>query len=515
MSEFTPLPHLPRFLQTQSLRWLLGSIKGQIFVLFTVTFLSVSALTVMDFWNISRLKHHLFLEDRYYELLDNVLEVRRYEKNYLLYKDRSDLLEGKLYLDKIDSLVSDLSDDIGSIANRQTYKQFSSVLAGYAKTQKLYLAGGEPGGEGALMRRQGRELTDSATTFLRLKQQETQKAIANVLWLPFAFLGVFFLLMLLIMRLISLGLLRPLRVLQTTIQGVARGTYSPGGYEGLQTDEMHGLLDAFDRMARELEANQEHLLQARKMAALGTFTAGIAHELNNPLNNISLTAESYLEEYNDRLDGEARELIGDILKQSERACEIVKNLLDFSRTQQKTRSSIDAAEIIGSTVALVKNQAAQAGVKLDLRIPEAVRPVRGNLRSLQQVFSNLFLNSVQAMPNGGTITVEVREEPPDLVCFDVRDTGAGMDAKTLERIFEPFFTTKEAGQGTGLGMSVVYSIVQRHGGRIEVKSEPGVGTVFSVLLPAAERSGEAEAGSEEQGAGRTAPNLSIDSGKKG
>ena len=157
--------------------------------------------------------------------------------------------------------------------------------------------------------------------------------------LPFAFLGIFLLLMLLVIKLVSLGLLRPLKVLQTTIQGVASGNYSPTSYDGLQTDEMHGLIGAFNRMAQELEANQEHLLQARKIAALGTFTAGIAHEINNPLNNISLTAETYLEEYADQMDAEAKELMHDILSQSERASEIVKNLLDFSRTERPDRSA--------------------------------------------------------------------------------------------------------------------------------------------------------------------------------
>jgi signal transduction histidine kinase len=446
----------------------------------------------MDFWDLSMLKRHLLLEDRYYELLNNVLEVRRYEKNYLLYKDRANLLEGRRYLQKIDSLVLSLSHDIVNITDWKKFEEFRDVLVGYERTHRLYLdlARGQSAGEGELMRRQGRELTDFATMFLRIKQQETRKAIGNVMFLPFAFLGVFFLLMLLVMRLVTLGLLRPLKVLQTTIQGVARGNYSPASYEGLQTDEMHGLIDAFDRMARELEVHQEHLLQARKMAALGTFTAGVAHELNNPLNNISLTAETYLEQYEDRMDAGARELIGDILTQSERACDIVKSLLDFSRTEYMPRSSIEPSEIIRSTVALVKKQVALAGVRLELRIGEVSRPIYGSMRSLQQVFSNLLLNGVQAMPNGGTITVEVRDEPPDLVRFDVRDTGAGMDPETLERIFEPFFTTKEAGRGTGLGLAVVYSIVKRHGGRIDVKSEVGGGTVFSVLLPAAGMEGK-------------------------
>ena len=267
------------------------------------------------------------------------------------------------------------------------------------------------------IRSQGKELTDFADQFLRIKQERIRKAIVEVSILPFAFLGIFLLLMLLVIKLVSLGLLRPLKVLQTTIQGVAKGNYSPTTYDGLHTDEMHGLIGAFNRMAQELEANQEHLLQARKIAALGTFTAGIAHELNNPLNNISLTAETYLEEYADRMDDEAKELMHDILAQSERACEIVKNLLDFSRTERPDRVSIEAREIVRSTVALVKNQIMLAGIKLDVEIPETLPRVRGNLRGLQQVFMNLLLNAIQAMPGGGAITISVAAEPSGLRSF--------------------------------------------------------------------------------------------------
>ena len=470
-------------------RWLFGSIKGQIFLVFTVTLISLSALTLLNLWNLSTVEGRLLKGELYYDLLNNMLEMRRFEKNYLLYNDDASLQEGRYYLNYTSSLVAELSGDIVDITDRKTLEKFTAVLGAYERMLSLYETEGRVAADPEQMRRTGKELTDYADKFLRTKQERIRKAIVNISILPFAFLGIFLLLMLLVIRLVSLGLLRPLKMLQTTIQGVAKGNYSPAAYDGLQTDEMHGLLGAFDRMARELEANQEHLLQARKMGALGTFTAGIAHELNNPLNNISLTAESYLEEYADGMDAGARELINDILTQSERACDIVKNLLDFSRTERPDRSSLEAREIVRSTVALVKNQILLAGIILDTEIPEGLPPVYGSLRSLQQVFMNLLLNAIQAMPNGGTITISVAPEPPDLVRFDIRDTGMGMKPEAIEHIFEPFFTTKSVGHGTGLGLAVVYSIVKRHGGQIAVKSEIGSGTVFTVLLPIATEGG--------------------------
>jgi signal transduction histidine kinase len=467
------------------LRWLFGSIKGQIFIVFAVTFISVSALTLLNIWNLSTLKGRLLLGDRYYDLLNNMLEMRRFEKNYLFYNDVASIQEGRYYLQWVNSLVSDLSGDIIRITDLKTFEKFRGVLGDYERVLSVYETEGRAAADPVQIRRLGKELTDFADRFLRIKQERIGKAIVKVSILPAAFLGIFLLLMLLVIRLVSLGLLRPLSVLQTTIQDVAKGNYTPTSYDGLQTDEIHGLIGAFNRMAQELEANQEHLLQARKIAALGTFTAGVAHELNNPLNNISLTAETYLEEYADRMDAEAKELIHDVLTQSERASEIVKNLLDFSRTERPARSSIAASEIVRSTVALVKNQIMLAGITLEVQIPEDLPPVRGSIRGLQQVFMNLLLNAIQAMPGGGAITISVAAELPDFVRFDIEDTGVGMKPEALEHIFEPFFTTKSVGHGTGLGLAVSYSIVKRHGGRIEVKSEIGAGTVFKIFLPVA------------------------------
>ncbi len=283
-------------------RSLFGSIRGQIFVVFAVTFISLAALTLLNLWNLSTVKSRLLLGDRYYDLLNNILEMRRFEKNFLFYDDVASIREGKYYIKLVDSIVSDLSSDIINITDQKTFEKFRGALGDYERLLGLYETEGKAVADPDQIRSRGKELTDLADQFLRVKQDRIRKALVEVSILPFPILGIFLLLMLLVIKLVSLGLLRPLEVLQTTIQGVASGNYSPTSYDGLQTDEMHGLIVAFNRMAQELEVNQEHLLQARKIAALGTFTAGIAHEINNPLNNISLTAETYLEEYADRMD---------------------------------------------------------------------------------------------------------------------------------------------------------------------------------------------------------------------
>jgi signal transduction histidine kinase len=470
-------------LKSSHLRMLLFSIKGQIFIAFALSLVTVCALSLLNFWNISVLRQHLLIEDRYYDLLNSVLEVRRYEKNYLLYKDRAAMGEAKQYLEKIDSMARELRADIAKLTGRKTTRNFLEVLDSYQKTLSLFQTGAIASTDADRFRREGKELTDFAVMFLRVKQVATRQAIGRVSVLPPAFFASFLLLMLLVIRLVSIGLLRPLKELQTTIHNVARGDYSPAGYDGPATEEIKGFIDAFNWTVRELEANQEHLLQARKMAALGTFTAGIAHELNNPLNNISLTAETFLDQYGERMNEEERGLIDDILAQSDRACEIVRNLLHFSRTDHATRSCVQVGELVQSTAALLKNQIKLGAIRLQTRIADGLPPICGNFRTLQQVFMNLLLNAMAATPAGGTISLEAAPTAEGYVAVRVRDTGAGIKPESLEHIFEPFYTTRGVGQGTGLGLSVVYSIVKRHGGKIDVESQMGQGTTFTVLLP--------------------------------
>jgi signal transduction histidine kinase len=458
------------------------SIKGQIFIVFAATFLSVCIITGVNFWSLAGIKERLLLGERYDDLLNNILELRRFEKNYLFYGDLASLREGEEYLRMIDSMIEELSGDIRRVTDQENLQFFQDIVNDYDRALKTYEQNGRSVSAREEIRQRGKALVDAAEQLLQTKRAKIHKAIARTFVLPFAFLAVFFVLMLFIIALISHGLLKPLQVLRSVLPRMAKGDYSQILYKGLHTDEMSDLFSAFNRMSRELEMNQEDLLQARKIAALGTFTAGIAHEINNPINNVYLCAQAMMEDYLEALPPDGRELVHDILSQAERAGEIVRNLLDFSRTERPVFSSLNPLEVIQSTVKLLRNQIMLAGVKLNLEIPTHLAQVNGNLRNLQQVFMNLLLNAIQAMPGGGAITVRATDELPDLVRIDVEDNGKGIDEDVLQHIFEPFFTTKEVGRGTGLGLAVVYSIVKRHGGRLEVKSEVGKGSAFSVFL---------------------------------
>ena len=459
------------------------SIKGKMFLVFALTFLSAGLLTALNLWTMDTVKSRLLMGERYEYLLENILEVRRFEKNFLLYGDGASIEEGNSYLKRVGELVAELAPDIADVAGQQGLQSFQEALRAYEASVRSFAAGTRPNREE--VRSRGKALVDFAQKIIQTKRTRIHRTLAQASVLPFAYLGVFLLLMVVIIKLISRGMLRPLDVIRVTTERVARGDFSPIPPSPGQLGEIAGLVGAFNRMAHELEANQEDLLQARKIAALGTFTAGIAHELNNPLNNISLTGEAFMEVHGEELDADGAEMIDDIMAQAERASEIVKNLLDFSRTEHPTFSPLAPEDIARSTVALVRNQVMLSGVRLEMQIPDGLPAIMGDLRTLQQVFMNLLLNAMQATPPEGVISLRAANAPGDFVRFEVRDTGSGIPQGALQHIFEPFFTTKEVGRGTGLGLAVTYAIIKRHNGRIDVKSEPGQGSVFSVYLPKA------------------------------
>jgi signal transduction histidine kinase len=264
-----------------------------------------------------------------------------------------------------------------------------------------------------------------------------------------------------------------------------------------------------------LEEAQNQLLQSEKMASIGQLAAGVAHEINNPIGFVSSnlgSLRSYVEPIFDllallkdqprealpaelrdalvRLDKAVdlefvQEDLPQLLNESEdgllRVKKIVQDLKDFSRVDHADWQDADLNAGLDSTLNVVMNEVKyKAEVRKDYGV---LPPVRCIAAQLNQVFMNLIVNAAHAIVERGTITLVTRAVDEDWVCVEIGDTGSGMSEEVKRRIFEPFFTTKPVGQGTGLGLSLSFSIVQKHGGRIEVDSEIGVGTRFKVWIP--------------------------------
>jgi len=468
---------------------MLHTIRGRIVAVFVACLAFVVILTVFYYWNLFSIERRLAIAENFEDLFNDILEIRRYEKNFLFYRDGDSLNQNISYIGETKKLTAKLAVDMATVVGDQELQRFRSNLDSYKVMMEENLDRIERKAspiEVEKIRAQGKELVDFSQNLLRIKRERIHRALTRTLSIPIAFVGSLVLLIALIFQLVVRNILKPLALIQRTTEDVARGNYTPIPYEERRRDEISELIAAFNKMAGEIESRQEEVVQSRKIAAIGTFTSGIAHELNNPINNIYLTAETLLEEYTTLSDAEANELILDVLNQADRAGDIVKNLLDFSRSERPSFADLSIAAVIDSTVKLVKNQIMVAGIGLDRKIPGDMPAIRGNLRNLQHVFLNLLLNAIQAMPGGGSIEVAASQDSPDYLRVDVKDTGIGIKPEDLEHIFDPFFTTKGVGRGTGLGLSVTYSIVKTHGGYIEVRSEVNVGTTFSVFLPVEE-----------------------------
>ncbi len=229
--------------------------------------------------------------------------------------------------------------------------------------------------------------------------------------------------------------------------------------------------------AAKLETAVAQVRRAERLAALGQLTAGLAHELRNPMGTIKTSAE-LLSRSVPKDNAIAKEVAGYISSEVDRTNSIITRFLDFARPQHLRLEPADISAILDKTIASVPN------VQVYKNYSPEIPPVRVDAELLERVFSNLILNAAQASPPGGVVTVKTQLIGDDKVEVAVIDRGSGIEAKNLESIFNPFFTTKA--EGVGLGLAICSKIVDEHGGHIAVESTPGEGSVFRVTLPVGE-----------------------------
>ncbi len=303
---------------------------------------------------------------------------------------------------------------------------------------------------------------------------------------PIAFLFLIVLLVIYFSIVIARQVFAPLNRMMEASRRIADGDLTPIRPGKRYRDEFSRLAMAMNHMMMQLVRRHEMLVQAHKLKAVGTLTAGVAHELNNPINNIMLTAETLREDYEDLPHEEQLDMVNDLVAQSERAQKIVRNLLDFARESEIESEAHEVQDLIEDTLRLATNQIKLAKVKVKGDLAPNLPPVYGDRRQLEQVFLNIVLNALDAMPKGGTLSISCSTtRDRELVSVEFADTGVGIPEHRISDVFNPFFTTKPDAKGTGLGLSVSLGIIRQHGGDIEVKSEVGKGTTFTVLLPVA------------------------------
>jgi signal transduction histidine kinase len=235
-------------------------------------------------------------------------------------------------------------------------------------------------------------------------------------------------------------------------------------------------------MRRELEQTHRQLLQAEKISSLGRLAAGVAHEINNPLAGVLIYADMLMKEI--KHNEHWRQDLEEIITQTLRCKQIVSRLLEFSRQSLEERVVFDVNEVIGHCVELLGRQALFHNIEIIQDLDSALPQILGNPGELEQVFTNLMINAADAVDGRGKLTISSHSDlKAGQVILKFTDTGPGISPAIKDKIFEPFFTTKPVGVGTGLGLSVVYGVIQRHGGDIQVESPSDGGATFIIKLP--------------------------------
>lgn len=247
--------------------------------------------------------------------------------------------------------------------------------------------------------------------------------------------------------------------------------------------ELQIALDELGRMHEELVKSQEQLVQPQKLAAIGKLVSGIAHEINNPLMAISGNAQLLLEDAEDEDTLESLEVIR---SETQRATDIVQNLLAFARTHKSDRSLVSINEVVENTVKLCSNKSKTDNIQIVTDLASEIPYINIDTLQMQQAFMNLTNNAIQAMTraqDSGRLTIRTRKTSEEIVQISFEDDGPGISAEIIDRIFEPFFTTKDIGEGTGLGLSICYGIIQSHNGKIYAESTESNGAIFTIELP--------------------------------
>lgn len=475
----------------------------------TIGYYAISALIVglslLAFFELRLIEGKVLAGEKVSGFFDTSLEMRRFEKNFFLYHQTADAVENSAYLAAAQNLLRDNAVDFALLSEPARIDLLQDALDRYSRLMHEYIQLANfntPKSdvvEGKI-RKAGKEIVTIAEEITRVERKRSHTLLEQHRYSLTVSIGILIVLVIAIGQVLSRMVSLPLKHMEESMEAVANG-----GRDQLDIPsadrEIVSLSNAFNHVLQELELRQKHLLRSEKLAALGTLLSGVAHELNNPLSNISTSCQILIEELESADSDYKHELLAQIDEQTGRARNIVRSLLDFAREREFKREPLPLAELIAETLRFLKGQVpSRLAVVTD--IPADIE-IQGDKQRLQQVFLNLIKNAIEAVADSGEIVIRAvrRKAIPteessghfkflslcnlaeEAVEIEIRDSGHGISQEILPRIFDPFFTTKDVGAGSGLGLFIVYEIIEEHGGCIAAESEPGKGTAFYIRLP--------------------------------
>ncbi|GAB5046177.1 ATP-binding protein [Thermodesulfovibrio sp. TK110] len=511
------------------------SIKKKILIGLGISASIVVILSIFEFLNFSRIIHEIQQLELSDVIKSKSLQIRRHEKNFFLsdYKEADKEIEIlKNYLDELDDIVNKNIpfDNSGYLHNLKNlinhYKQkFNEllILIGQIKqeldknkifkTKEFILINSavveNPGAVVDFLKQSSKEnnkliillknldnnikeLRKTGEDIVNISRKIDQNSRDNIEMVIKRSYGMFFLFLTLfflggngIFLIVGKNIIKRLKLVTSVVEKVGNGKFIQIS-NGSNKDEIDLLIRKINEMENklmqrkiELDEKNKQLFQSKKLAAIGTLATGVAHELNNPLNNIYISVQILQKELKEPPPF-INEILNDISHETARVKRIIEDLLEFARGKEPVFKKVRIKDIIfKASNSIIKQRNFK---NIDLKeIPEEI-VINADPDQLERVFLNLFENAIDAMPEDGEIKLKVLKKN-DFVEISVSDTGTGIPADKLEKIFEPFFTTKN--KGTGLGLAIVYNIIQKHNGKIFVESTEGKGTIFRILLPGA------------------------------
>jgi two-component system NtrC family sensor kinase len=444
------------------------------------------------------------------QFFDTTLEIRRFEKNFFLYGKNEDYRESINYAVQAQVMLDSNLKEYRRLASSQQLNIIKKDLQKYRLLMEQFAQFTKQNTNQRLamektIRKIGKEIVTLAEDISITERKKLQALLITLRKILVLSILILSLTGIAIGQVLSRMVVRPLKSLEDKMNEISEGKLKTASINS-KDREIVSLTNAFNKMLMDLELRQKHLIQMEKLASLGTLISGVAHELNNPLSNISSSCQILTEELESPDMGYKKELLSQIDEQTERARKIVRSLLDFSRDKDFKKEKLQLKNLFEETIQFIKGEIpSRVSIKLDVREDLYIF---ADKQRIQQAFLNLIKNAVESVAGEGNVFItsrvhllsgsldercefqkkqgECTGECPfetDTVDIEIRDSGVGIPPDVLPKIFDPFFTTKDVGKGSGLGLYIVQEFVQEHGGCIGVLSETGKGTTFLIRFP--------------------------------
>jgi two-component system NtrC family sensor kinase len=464
------------------------SIRHKLVVGVTAIFLFMGGDFLTTYYWVSSLQERIGYLETISRFEASVLEMRRFEKNYLLYGDVQSLRTVQYNAACARRLEEEQQTLFRRLSPSGSLDKFHDNLAEYARLIEQLLTDSRGndapevrnGKEAEAIRQLGTEIADYAEHLSSKKRMSINETIQKTIRLELAsfilagigiaFMGGF----------MFVKITGPLKLLEESTRRIARGDFEP--IENIPLEkEVRDVFESLNRMARDLKRGEDQLVHSKKLASLGTMLAGVAHEINNPLSNISSSCQLLLEEL-DIPDREFQELsLKTALEQVDKARNIVRTLLEFSRNREFQTERINLKDLVDRTVMLLRGDLS-GQIETVTRVDDTIF-VDVDAQRFQQALMNLISNAIHAIEGPGIVEIIAENGPDSTVEIAVRDSGRGIPEEDLPHIFDPFFSTRDVGEGTGLGLFVTHDIVTSHMGEIKIDTAPGKGSTVTISIP--------------------------------